>query len=320
MDVCKELRSKLKEATKKNRADAILLSGGLDTSILAFIAQPAIAFTVALKDSQAPDLIYSEKVSKLLGIAHKKMEFSVEEALNALPEVIRILKTFDLALPNDLSLYFALKLAQKNNVCSIMTGDGADELFAGYSHMASLPPKALKKYINQLSKSWHFSANELGEALGIEVKQPFLDKDFVRFALEISSEFKVKNGIGKHILRKSFEDLIPPEIVWRKKEPIEYGSGSNRLRKIIENMVSEEEFRAVKEKIGIKFMNKEHSFYYHIYNEVVGEIPQASPLGGKAPANGEGRGEVERCPCCGASMGKSHCRVCGFSRPVKECL
>jgi len=320
MDVCKELRSKLKEATKKNRADAILLSGGLDTSILAFIAQPAIAFTVALKDSQAPDLIYSEKVSKLLGIAHKKMEFSVEEALNALPEVIRILKTFDLALPNDLSLYFALKLAQKNNVCSIMTGDGADELFAGYSHMASLPPKALKKYINQLSKSWHFSANELGEALGIEVKQPFLDKDFVRFALEISSEFKVKNGIGKHILRKSFEDLIPPEIVWRKKEPIEYGSGSNRLRKIIENMVSEEEFRAVKEKIGIKFMNKEHSFYYHIYNEVVGEIPQASPLGGKAPANGEGRAEVERCPCCGASMGKSHCRVCGFSRPVKECL
>jgi len=238
MDICEELRSKLKEATKKNRADAILLSGGLDTSILAFIAKPAIAFTVALKESQAPDLIYSEKVSKLLGIEHKEMEFSVEEALNALPEVIRILKTFDLALPNDLSIYFALKLAQENNVCFIMTGDGADELFAGYSYMANLPPKALDTYIKRLSESWHFSAKELGEALGIEVKQPFLNKDFVHFALQISPELKVKNGIGKHILRNSFEDLIPREIVWREKEPIEYGSGSNRLREIIEMLRS----------------------------------------------------------------------------------
>jgi len=320
MDICEELRSKLKEATRKNRADAILLSGGLDTSILAFIAKPAIAFTVALKDSQASDLIYSEKVSNLLGIKHKKMEFSVGEALNTLPEVIRILKTFDLALPNDLSLYFALKLARKNNVCSIMTGDGADELFAGYSYMAKLPPKALDAYIRRLSKSWHFSANELGEALGIdEVKQPFLDEDFIRFALKISPALKVKEDIGKYILRKSFDDLIPPEIVWRKKEPIEYGSGSNRLRKIIENMVSEEEFQSVKEKTGIKFINKEHSFYYRIYSEVVGEIPQASPSA-PSPFTGEGWGEVKRCPCCGASMGKWHCRICGFSRPLKGCL
>ncbi len=318
MDICEELRSKLKEATKKNRADAILLSGGLDTSILAFIAKPAIAFTVALKESQAPDLIYSEKVSKLLGIEHKEMEFSVEEALNALPEVIRILKTFDLALPNDLSIYFALKLAQENNVCFIMTGDGADELFAGYSYMANLPPKALDTYIKRLSESWHFSAKELGEALGIEVKQPFLNKDFVHFALQISPELKVKNGIGKHILRNSFEDLIPREIVWREKEPIEYGSGSNRLREIIENMVSEEEFQSVKEKTGIKFINKEHSFYYRIYNEVVGEIPEASPR--PSPFSGEGRGEVGKCPCCGAGMGVYHCPTCGFSRPLKECL
>jgi len=319
MDICEELRSRLKEATKRNRADAILLSGGLDTSILAFIAQPTVAFTVALKDSQASDLTYSEKISSLLGIEHKKMEFSVEEALNALPEVIRILKTFDLALPNDLSIYFALKLARKNNVCSIMTGDGSDELFAGYSYMASLPPKTLKKYISQLSKSWHFSANALGEALGIEVKQPFLDEDFASFALEISPEVKVKNGIGKHILRKSFEDLIPPEIVWRKKEPIEYGSGSNRLREIIANIVSEEEFQSVKEETGIKFINREHSFYYRIYSEVVGEITQASPSA-PSPFTGEGGGEVERCPCCGASMGKWHCRICGFSRPLEEYL
>ncbi len=319
MDIYEELRSRLKEATQRNKADAILLSGGLDTSILAFIARPTIAFTVALKNSRALDPIYSEQVSRLLGMENKKMEFSVEEALNTLPEVIRIMKTFNLALPNDLSIYFALKLARESNVSSVMTGDGSDELFAGYYYMAGLPPEALDKYIRGLSKSWHFSANDLGKALGIEVKQPFLDEDFVRFALEISAELKVKEGIGKYILRKSFENLIPPEIIWRKKEPIEYGSGSNRLHEIIENMVSDEEFQSVKQETGIKFMNKEHCYYYRIYSEVVGKIPKA-PLSATSPSTGEGWGKLESCPCCGAGTNKSYCRICGFSRPVEEIL
>ena len=307
MDICEQLRAKLEEAAERNKADGILLSGGLDTSILAFIAKPTRAFTVALKNSQASDLIYSKRVSSLLGIEHKKMEFSVEEAINALPEVIRILRTFNLALPNDLSIYFALKLARESKVCSVMTGDGSDELFAGYSYMASLLPKDLERYISRLSKSWHFSANVLGEALGIEVKQPFLDGDFVRFALDISPELKVKQGIGKYILRKSFEELLPQEIVWRKKEPIECGSGSNKLHQILNEKVSDEEFQSMEEETGIKFINKEHSFYYHIYSEVIGEIPKADS-------------SEESCPCCGANLISQYCRVCGFSYPLKECL
>jgi len=319
MDIYEQLRHRLKEAAERNEADGILLSGGLDTSILAFVARPRIAFTVALKDSQAADSDYSEKVSRLLGIELKTKEFTVEEAIKALPEVIRILKTFDLALPNDLSIYFALRLARENNVSSVITGDGSDELFAGYSYMASLSPGDLKRYIKRLSTNWHFSANDLGKALSIGVKQPFLDEDFVRFALAISPELKVKKGVGKYILRKSFEGLIPSEIIWRKKEPIEYGSGSTKLHKVIHNMVSDEEFQSVKKKTGIKFMNKEHCFYYRIYKEVVGEIPQASPSA-PSPVNGEEWGEIESCPCCGASMGKWHCRVCGFSPPLKDCL
>ena len=319
MDIYQQLRNKLKEAADRNSADGILLSGGLDTSILAFVAKPTVAFTVALKDSRAPDLSYSEKMSSPLRIELRIKEFTVEEAIKALPEVIRILKTFDLALPNDLSIYFALRLASESGASSVITGDGSDELFAGYSYMANLLPKELERYIKRLSENWHFSANDLGKALGIEVKQPFLDEDFVRFAVDISPELKVKEGIGKYILRKSFEDLIPPEIVWRKKEPIEYGSGSTRLHKVISNIVSDEEFQSVEKKTGIKFMNKEHWFYYRIYREVVGEIPQASPSA-PSPVNGEEWGEVESCPCCGASMGKSHCRVCGFSQPIENCL
>ena len=298
------MRSKLKEAVERNRADAILLSGGLDTSLLAFIAKPKIGFTVALKGSRAPDLHYSEKVSRLLGIEHKKMEFTSNEAFEALPEVIRILKTFDLALPNDLSIYFALKLAKEDNVSIVMTGDGSDELFAGYSYMASLSPGDLERYIRRLSGNWHFSANDLGEALDVEIRQPFLDQDFVHFALGISPELKVGQGTGKYILRKSFEDSMPHEIVWRKKDAIEYGSGSSELRDMISNMVSQEEFQLGREKTGIRFINKEHFFYYRVYEEVVGQIPKAK--------DGE-----DSCLCCGARIYRAYCRVCGFSPPLE---
>jgi asparagine synthase (glutamine-hydrolysing) len=305
MDICEQLRSKLKEAVGRSRTDGILLSGGLDTSILAFVARPSVGFTVALKGSPASDLVYSEKIAKLLGIQHKKMEFTTEEALATLHEVIKILKNFDLALPNDLSIYFALELARENRISSVMTGDGADELFAGYSYMAELSPEDLGRYIRRLSRNWHFSAGYLGRALGVEIKQPFLDGDFVRFALEISPELKVKDGIGKYILRKSFEDLMPPEIVWRRKEAIEYGSGSTKLHEIINNMVTDEEFQSAGEGVDIKFISKEHFFYWRIYNQVVGKIPRA-------------RDDEISCPCCGAAMGVYHCPTCGFSRPLEE--
>ena len=307
MNICEQLRGKLKEATGRNRADSILLSGGLDTSILAFLARPATAFTAALRYAQAPDLVYSDKISRLLRMEHKKIEYTTQEALNALPEVIRILRTFDLALPNDLSLYFALGLAREDNICSIMTGDGGDELFAGYSYMADLSPKDLNRYLRRLSKSWHFSANELGRALGIQIEQPFLDKDLVSFALDISPYLKVNEGIGKYILRKSFEDLIPPEVLWRRKDAIEYGSGSTELRKVVGERVSDEEFESATKRTGIGFINKEHYAYYRIYSEVVGEIPKA-------------KADEAKCPCCGAQLDTSHCGICGFSQPLEQYL
>jgi len=97
--------------------------------------------------------------------------------------------------------------------------------------------------------------------------------------------------------------LILPEIVWRRKEPIEYGSGSTKLHEIIDGMVTDEEFQSARKEVDIKFINKEHFFYWHIYNEVVGEIPKA-------------KSSENSCPCCGAGMGRYHCPICGFSRSL----
>lgn len=306
-EICQQLRNRLAEAVHRHGAEGILLSGGLDTTILAFLAKPKKAFTVALKGSAAPDLPYAGTVAKCLGMEHAKMEFSAEEALATLPEVIRILRTFDLALPNDLSIYFALKLAAQNNVTSVMTGDGSDELFAGYSFMAGLSPHDLATYIVSLRHSWHFSSSELGKALSVEVRQPFLDDKFVQFALGIDPQLKVKDGVGKYILRKSFEDLIPTHIVWRKKEPIECGSGSTKLRELINSLVEENEFQAAIKETNIKFINKEHFFYWRVYREAVGEIPSAGD-------------EQKKCPCCGAEIGIYHCRICGFSLPLEQAI
>jgi len=304
MEICEEIRDKLEETANRNRSDGLLLSGGLDTAILAFVGRPDVGFTVALQGSAASDLVYAERVARFLEIRHRKMEFTTDEALNALPEVIRILKTFDLALPNDLSIYFAVKLARDYGVTSVMTGDGADELFAGYSYMGGLPIEGLKRYLRTLSQNWHFSASELGRALGVEVSQPFLDENFVRFALKISPELKIQNGVEKYILRKSFENLMPREIVWRKKEAIEFGSGSTMLHRLVDGMVTDEEFQRARSEVDIKFLNKEHFFYWRIYDRVVGEVLKA-------------KGGEPSCPCCGAPMGRFHCQTCGLSRPLR---
>lgn len=298
-----QLRHQLSAAVQRHTADAILLSGGLDTSILAYIARPPLAFTVSFKDSGAHDVEYAKRVAKLLSLEHRERDFDEPEALETLPRVVSILKSFDPALPNDLTIYFGLACARETGVSSVMTGDGADELFAGYSYMRELGPEALDRHLHELPQRWQFSSAALGKALGIEVKQPFLDHEFVNFALTIDPQLKVKQATGKNVLRQAFEGLIPGHILWRDKEPIEAGSGSSKLRHAMEQMISDEEFDAAQKEMGIRFMNKEHYSYYRIYKDVVGDVPKAGP-------------DEAECPCCGAAIGTRHCQVCGFSLPL----
>lgn len=302
-----KLRLRLQEAVGRNAAKALLFSGGLDSSILAFLSSPGIhALSVRLEE-YGEDFKYARMLSQELGFRLHLRKVNVEEALEAIPEVIKIRRSFDPALPNDLALYFALRLAKGEGFESVMIGDGSDELFAGYSYMFDLN---LERYLPKLADRMNFSAGELGLHLGIQVKQPFLDVEFVSLALSIKPDLKVREEDGKRhgkwILRKAFETFLPQEVVWQDKRPIETGSGFSELRGIIASNISEEEFAEAKSSYPIKFLCKDHPFYYRIYREVVGEIPPPKP------------GE-EKCPGCGAGIKASsfHCRICGWCQGVE---
>jgi len=301
----KELLDRLSVSVKRHRSDALLLSGGLDTSVLAFLMRDfkPIAVTAIFEVNPGPDLYYSKRVADLFGFKHYVKVFSLDEALSAARDVIGVLKTFDpMEIRNSITIHIALSYAKVLGVKSIATGDGGDELFAGYSYMHKMKTDELDRYIRELSEHWFFSAVPLGESLGLRVEQPYLDREFVKFALDISPEFKVREEkgrvYGKWIVRKAVEKFLPEDIVWRIKDPIEIGSGSTALAKIVGSMISDIEFEKLSKEIVLR--DREQAYYYKLFKEVIGNIPR--------PRAGE-----KACPFCGAgvSLGSKYCRVCG---------
>jgi len=300
-EIIRSLKSELTAVIKNAPYKGLLFSGGLDTSILLSLSPEVTAITVSL-ESEADDIFYAGLMAKHFDITHYHRKVQIDEAIEAIPQVIKILKSFDPAIPNDLVVYFGLEFAKTLSLDTVATGDGSDELFAGYSFMEEIDD--LQFYLRKISKRMNFSSNLIGEFLGIKIIQPFLQKSFIDYALRIPVDLKLRkhNGKvwGKWILRRSFEDILPEEIVWQSKRPLEFGSGMVKLRKIISDRVSDEEFQ--ENTFPVKFMNKEHYYYYKIFREVIGEIP--------SPEEGE-----MCCPGCGAGLGQDslHCRVCGYT-------
>jgi asparagine synthase (glutamine-hydrolysing) len=317
-ELCNTLRKLLRAAVEKNDADALLLSGGLDTSILAALSNDTgrmskKAFTVFLVGARAQDLDYAQKIAQKFRYEHHVIRITETEGLEKLPDVIRAVSSFDPALPNDLTIYVALEEAKALGIRSVMTGDGADELFAGYSYMHALSPDALSRYIETISRTMWFSSNKLGASLGVEIKQPYLNKEIIDFACDVDPVLKVRERdgrtYGKWLLRKAFEAELG-EVAWRAKEPIEFGSGTTQLRDVIQRKIPDTEFEDKKREYGMVFMNKEHLYFYEIYRMVVGEVPKPGTTGNKV------------CPLCKAELPekKLHCNICGFSFPLSRYL
>jgi asparagine synthase (glutamine-hydrolysing) len=295
------IREQLDASLTRCKAKAILLSGGIDSGILGYLSPGMQAFAVSLED-EGKDLRYVSMLAERLGLDLQVVRVREQDALSALPDVVRILESFDPALPNDLAVYFGMKEAEQEGFHAIMTGDGGDELFGGYPYMQEL--EDLDAYIRSMNPSFNFSSNTIGMHCGMEVKQPYLDADFVDFSLTVPGELKIREDKGqvwgKWCLRKAFEPFLPPEFIWQEKRPLEVGSGMTRLRSIIAERITDEEFEEKQRMYGVKFLCKEHLYFYEIYRAEVGEIPP--------PQEGE-----DRCPGCGTGLpkGKKHCRICG---------
>lgn len=307
LEIARELRKKISLSVEESRCDSLLFSGGLDTAILAYEISnlkkhpPAKCIHVYLEPC-GEDTPYARELCKILNLKLCEVRVTVKEAISAIPEIIKILKTFDPAIPNDLAIYFGVRCLKELKLKRVVTGDGSDELFGGYEYMKGI--KDLNGYIKKISKTMSFSSNKICQFFGVECIQPYKNRRMIELALSIPSGLKIaeKNDIlyGKWILRKAYEGLLPEKFLWQTKRPIEAGSGFEKIRSILESRFSDEEFKRKRMKYNVEFMSKEHLYYFEIYKKVVGEIPPP-------------RGNEKKCIFCGGGVPprSSHCRICG---------
>ena len=302
----------LEESVRRNLSDGLLLSGGLDTSLLAYIAskwsEPS-CITVALCGAPAPDIEYASLVANRLALNHYVHYFDNDELDEGIRAVITILKTFDpMEVRNSAAAYIGLKVAKDRGLSTVMTGDGCDELFAGYSFLFGLTKEELEAALSKMSSIMRFSSVPLAQHLGIQVRLPFLEPEFRAFAEGLDVGLKVRSERdqvwGKWVLRKAFEGILPPELLWRVKAPIEVGTGTTVLPLLMNSRISDLEFAKEKTRYlnedKVLIRDKEHLFYYRIYRGVAG-VPGAR------------NGGTRVCPDCGSSIeeGVSFCRICG---------
>jgi asparagine synthase (glutamine-hydrolysing) len=307
-------------AVRETLGDSILLSGGLDTSVVATVASTfprggeggLKAYTVVLKGAPSPDLGYSKLIAGMLGLRHEILGVSVDEVEGALPDVIGVLKSFDpMEVRNSVATFIGLRRAQADGFRAVMTGDAADELFAGYSFIFRLPEAQAKEALVHLWRVMRFSSVPLAESLRVAARLPFLQGGLKEFAMHrIKYPYLVgrRDGtgelFGKYVLRVAFDGMLPEAITWRTKTPIEQGSGTTALQGWYAQRVKDAEFGAKRkgyiERDGVRIRDKEQLAYYEIYRRIHGP-PRPLDLSRRA------------CPACGSNVpdAATFCTTCG---------
>lgn len=301
----------LDEVISQCEADWLSLSGGLDSSIIGHFIKDRSpkAIVVITEDFIASDLSYSQIVSKHLGIPLEIHNVSTEQILDGIKNTIKILKNFnDIEIRNSVVMYVSLDALNKKGVKSVLTGDGADEIFAGYNFLLKKSETELTDELNRIKKIMHFSSQEIAKKFGIKIESPFLDDRVMEFAQSIPLSMKVEQRnqkvFGKYILRKTFEEYLPTSIVWREKSPMQEGAGTSGLTNLFETIITDtvfsEKTKEIKEKDNVVIRTKESLHYYQIFKENF-DLNEKSDLNKKL------------CPDCTSEIDENSkfCRMCG---------
>ena len=273
----------------------VLLSGGLDSSVISAIAEkysttrvenggetkaywPRLhSFAVGLKG--APDLAKARLVAEHIGTVHHEINYTIQEGLDAIRDVIYFIETYDVTTVRaSTPMYLLARVIRSMGIKMVLSGEGADEVFGGYLYFHKAPDaKAFhEETVRKLGKLYMYDclrANKSLAAWGIEGRVPFLDKEFLDVAMGMNPVLKMcpDKTIEKKVVRESFADLLPEEVAWRQKEQFSDGVGYSwidTLKQITASAVSDEQMAHAAERFPINPpQNKEEYYYRSIFAE-----------------------------------------------------
>jgi asparagine synthase (glutamine-hydrolyzing) len=273
----------------------VLLSGGLDSSVISAIAKKYAAkrietdgasdawwpqlqsFAIGLKG--APDLIKAREVAEYIGTVHHEINYTLQEGLDAIRDVIYFIETYDVTTVRaSTPMYLLARVIKSMGIKMVLSGEGADEIFGGYLYFHKAPDARAfhEETVRKLSKLHLYDclrANKSLAAWGVEGRVPFLDKEFLDVAMQLDPEIKMAPGkvIEKKVLREAFADMLPSGIAWRQKEQFSDGVGYSwidTLKEITATAVSDEQMAHAAERFPIHTpMNKEEYYYRSIFEE-----------------------------------------------------
>lgn len=304
VDVRESLIAAVKRQLMSDVPYGVLLSGGLDSSVISAIAArfsehriednsqtraywPRLhSFAVGLKG--APDLAKARLVADYIGTVHHEIHYTIQEGLDVIRDVIYFTETYDVTTVRaSTPMYLLARVIKSMGIKMVLSGEGADEVFGGYLYFHKAPSARAfhEETVRKLSKLHYYDclrANKSLSAWGVEGRVPFLDKEFLDVAMNINPQTKMcgidpsSDGqkrfiIEKKIVREAFSDMLPREIIWRQKEQFSDGVGYawiDTLKKITSEAVTDEQMTHARERFPINPpFNKEEYYYRSIFEE-----------------------------------------------------
>lgn len=288
-----ELRQALEDAVHRQLMSdvpyGVLLSGGLDSSVISAIAKkysqrrvesddkaqawwPQLhSFSVGLEGS--PDLAAARKVAEHIGTVHHEIKFTIQEGLDAIKDVIYQLETYDVTTVRaSTPMYLMARVIKSMGIKMVLSGEGSDELFGGYLYFHKAPnakefhEETVRK-LNKLHQYDCLRANKSLAAWGVEGRVPFLDKEFMDVAMRINPNDKLitEERMEKWVVRKAFEDYLPKSVAWRQKEQFSDGVGYgwiDALKELVDDMITDEQLANAKYKFPIQTPKTKEEYYY----------------------------------------------------------